>query len=167
VHVFSNGHLEMIAEKIEPTKAGIGAFIIDSTNEYWASNSQPYLLGWISPALKLHAIDYREIIAPHTLKEFVSTLSESVTMVIHPEHKSKIGLIPMGESFSFEPDSEAGGEAKEKPSDTKRAYRSPRPKFAVLNFLEALSKLTPEELSSVSIPISVLVKIVGSADEEN
>ncbi len=159
----------METNTVEPTEAGISEFIVNNTKAYWAANSQPFMLQDISPSLKLRNVDYKSIIgAETTLKQFVSKLSDQVTLIIDPKHPAKIGLVPNGESFTFEPKTrsvEVTIPVEEVPLQTKRVYKSPRPKFAVLNFLEALSKLTPEELSTVSIPISVLAKIVGTDDE--
>lgn len=159
----------METNTVEPTEAGISEFIVNSTKAYWAANSQPFMLQDISPALKLRNIDYKSVIgADITLKQFVSRLSDQVTLIIDPKHPAKIGLVPRGQSFTFEPKTqsvEVATPVEMISLPTKKVYKSPRPKFAVLNFLEALSKLTPEELSTVSIPISVLAKIVGTDDE--
>lgn len=104
-------------------------------------------------------MNYREIIEPQTLKQFVSSLTDNVQVVQHPAQKSKIGLIPEGESYSFPAFDD--GIATLMPSKAHKVSPSRNPRYVVLNFLEALSQLEAEELEKVSIPISVLVRLLG------
>jgi hypothetical protein len=137
----------------------LSKFIADRTRQEWELTQEPYLLAKIPPALQGQGKNYREIIDPMTLKQFVSSLTDTVQLVQHPTQKSKIGLIPNGATYSFANLYQGG--ATSVPSNKQKSSYSRNPKNVILNFLQALSHLEAKELEKVQIPISVLVRLLG------
>lgn len=129
--------------------------IVKMTEKYWADEESPYLLAELGPKLG----SYRDIIAPLTLKQFASGLSNRIKVVQHSSKKAKIGLIPAAQSYSFDQVVEAA-EAAQEVAETKSKERRRSNKYVVLNFLQALATLDDEDLRGVVIPASVLAKLV-------
>jgi hypothetical protein len=139
-------------------------YIVSRTNQEWQENAFPYLLSRISPELDKSNVDYKPLIAPQTLKNFTLTLGDRVRLVQHPLHRARIGLVPAHVDFEFDSPNLSDVSSPAAPrSDSKRRLKV-QPRYAVLNFLEALAELTPEEVDKVQIPISVLAKIVKNED---
>lgn len=131
--------------------------VIAKTTEVWSTSQQPYLISHISPELRAKGIEYKDIIAPQTLKQFLGTVGE-VRIVQHPLHKPKIGLVPHGVAFEYEEDATVSRSTE---STTPKRPRQPSSGYIVIQFLDALSKLDKEDLDKVNIPVSVLAQIVG------
>jgi hypothetical protein len=135
----------------------LNAFIIRQTNEHWEKKKSPYLLSNISTDLIPYGVNYRNIIGEGTtLKQYVSGLPP-VRVVVHPIQKAKVGLVPASSGFAFEMEpTVTGGSGSERP----KRPRMPSQKHIVMQFLNLLSKLSAEELKSVTIPVHVLAKLV-------
>lgn len=137
-----------------------GKFIIRRTREHWESAQTPYLLTYISSDYqKETGQQYKSLIYPQSLKEFVGSLSSDVKIVQHPLQKPKVGLIPSEHNYTygvedvFRPKASTGTDRTTK--------RSIPPKYVVLNFLEGLAKLNDDEIDRVNLPLSVLVKMLS------
>src|SRR6266566_8581129 len=88
--------------QVEPTADGITKFLLHRTNESWEKNKQPYMLSDVAPELKKFDVNYKDVLGPGmTLKGFASTLADKIKIVVHPIHKSKIGLVPATSDFVF------------------------------------------------------------------
>jgi hypothetical protein len=134
-------------------------FVAKLTRERWAESRKPLLASFVPPILLAHGMNYREILGPMT--KLVSYLTQNgggrFKIVIHPQHKAKIGLIPPTENYDFEIEPR-----EPEPNKTNLLpSKSRSQKFVVLNFLEALSTLEPSELDKVQIPVSVLAKLLS------
>jgi hypothetical protein len=138
----------------------LATFIEKRSREVWDSQQSPYLLANVSPELKSQGVDYRALIAPQTLKQYVNTLGDRVQLVQHSVNKARVGVIPQGEAFSFD-DPAAPAAVQTKGRQAKRAHD---PRFTVLNFLEALGRLSDEESAKVTIPVQVLAKMISRDD---
>ena len=137
------------------TEDTIVDFLTAKTKAAW-EEEQPYLLSFAGPDLTEAQIDYRSILDGERLKAFVERTSgeDRYQLVKHPHQKAKVGLVPHGAEFQFD---EVDQEEALVSQDT---LRSMQPKgSALLEFLNALSKLPPDDLDGVIIPTRVLVKL--------
>lgn len=138
----------------EPQKA-LADEIVKMVETHWKDEEQPLLLSELGPNLK----SYRDTIYPQTLKQFVGTLSDRITVVQHSSKRAKIGIIPASKTYSYE-EKETVQEASPVRADRKLRSNPRSNKYVVLNFLEALATLDEEDLKQVVIPASVLAKLV-------
>jgi hypothetical protein len=113
----------------------------------------------ISLDLMTEGVEYKKIIEPQTLKQFVNTISD-VRLVVHPTQKAKIGIVPANANFSFENGVSDTGKTDSDQRSTK-SQKQANPKFILIQFLQMLSKLDDETLNEVHIPVRVLARIVG------
>jgi hypothetical protein len=143
---------------MEKTTGALSEFITSKTKEHWDDTQTPWLLADVAPALREEGFDYKALIAPLTLKQFAAGMSGKVKVIQHSTHKAQIGLVPDGATYSFEQKaSEPKGGSKDEPGP-KHPPRSN--KYVVLNFLQALSSLSDEDLEKVVVPTSVLAKLL-------
>lgn len=125
--------------------------LILATREFWSTYSSPLLLSNLPKALSEKGIvDYKSILTTQSLKAFVHSLDGqgAIQVVVHPQHRAKIGLIPAGENYSF--------------TEEKAAVKmgsSPTGESQAVKLLDILSKLSEKDLDKVIIPTSVLVKL--------
>lgn len=130
------------------------AFLKERTDEAWA-NGGPYFLSNAGPDLTAADITYRDILNGEKMKDFiVRTAGEGGYQLIqHPVQRAKLGLVPAGETFTFEDRSEETGFAPQNVEvDGRRGAQ-------LLAFLDSLSRLTREDQDEVVIPTRVLVKL--------
>ena len=92
-----------------------------------------------------------------TLRQFVATLDD-LRIVVHPIQKAKIGVVPKDSPFTFEvePTVKPTASTDERP----RRIRQPNQRFVVMQFLAALSRLPPEDVKEVNIPVHVLARLM-------
>lgn len=140
----------------------ISSAIKDLVRQKWGIDHAPYLLSNLGTDLKSKGFDYKSIINGIKLIDFIkSDLTSVVKIVQHPNQKTKIGLVPVGQDYDF------STEIAEKkplivPQHTSHQPRRPRnARHVVMNFLEALADLEPEDLDKVHIPVSVLARLVA------
>lgn len=137
-------------------------FLVSETRSHWDLLQQPLYLADIPSLLReKKSIDYKTILGDQRLKAFSEETSgdSSYLVVKHPFQKAKIGLIPVGESFTF---------PEEKIVVSPRAWWSPKVEERetntnriTLEFLKAVSGLTPEEQASIVIPTHIIVKLLN------
>ena len=140
--------------RVSATQDTIIDFLTAKAAAAW-QEGRPYLLSFASLDLAIVGVDYRDILDGEKLKAFVErTASEGrYQLVQHPQQKAKIGIVPYGADFRFE--SEEGESA-----ETREARRGELNGAHILvNFLDALSKLSTEDIDGVVIPTRVLVKL--------
>ena len=149
----------MSKDEVESTSDGIANFIVERAKEEWERFKRPYYLSNVSPELMLRNVNYKDVLGAGTsLKQFVGSLSCRVQLVSHPIHKAKVAAVPVDSGFSFEAEpAVATSQADEKP----KRFRQNSQRYAVLQFLTALSHLTDEEQKSVVIPVHILAKLMG------
>jgi hypothetical protein len=144
--------------EIESTSSGMAAYIVDRAKELWDEKKAPLLLSNISPELKLRGVDYKKVLSEGTtLRQFVATLDD-LRIVVHPIQKAKIGVVPKDSPFTFEvePTVKPTASTDERP----RRIRQPNQRFVVMQFLAALSRLPPEDVKEVNIPVHVLARLM-------
>jgi hypothetical protein len=116
---------------------------------------QPYLLSLAGPDLAAAGIEYREILDGEKLKPFAErTAGEGrYQFVKHPRQRAKLAIVPHGADFHFESEEVEGAETR----DSRRGESNEGQ--VLTDFLDALSKLPPEDIDGVVIPTRVLVKL--------
>lgn len=116
---------------------------------------QPYLLSLAGPDLVATGIDYHEILNGEKLKPFVErTAGEGRYQFIqHPRQRAKLAIVPHGANFRFESDEGEGAESREAQRGETHGGR------VLMDFLDALSKLPPDDIDGVVIPTRILVKL--------
>ena len=82
----------------EDAEKALANKIVEAVEKYWNDEESPYLLSQLAPSLG----DYRDIITPQTLKQYISTLSDRVTVVQHSSKKAMVGVIPASKNYSFD-----------------------------------------------------------------
>ena len=143
---------------MEFTKETLADVITKKTQEHWDDKQTPFLLAHVVPAIVKEGFDYKALIAPLSLKQFASGMNGKVKVIQHSSHKARVGLIPANEEYSFEQLPVTTPKQAAKDDIVNRGPRSN--KYVVLNFLQALSDLSDEELEKVVIPASVLAKLL-------
>lgn len=136
---------------MDKTEAALGAFLKQKALESWESKT-PYLLSFLSPDLKTEGSSYKDIVGEdETLKQFVVRTGDAYgyKLVQHPAKKAKVGVIPIGEEFTFEDETRASS----------HNLRESRPDGVLVDFLKALGRLPASDVDKVVIPASVLVKL--------
>lgn len=125
----------------------------DLAKSYWESNSYPLLLSNLPPLLATDISDYKEILGGRTLKKFVQETSGSETYKLaeHPKQRAKVAILPPNVNYQF-PDQASNTEPQE---DKGRSSER-----ALIEFLRVLRNLPEADIAEVSIPVSVLVKLM-------
>ncbi|WP_018896463.1 hypothetical protein [Rhizobium sp. 2MFCol3.1] len=144
---------------MDQTKETLAQIIVAETKRYWDDEHKPLLLSDLVPILINEKYQYKDLIAPLTLKQFVSSMSGKVKVVQHSQQKAKVGVIPPDETYSFEIHAVADEREPVKDSLVRKSHARSN-KYVVLNFLEALSTLDKEDLDQIVIPAGILAKLV-------
>lgn len=120
----------------------------------WEIDQQLVLLSEVGPILKKAAADYRTLLNGKSLKAFIKETGEDsgYRLVEHPTQRAKVGLIPVHAKFDFATNAT---EHLPKKSD---AFRKRENKAVAL--LEILASLPEEDLTQISIPVSIIVKLL-------
>lgn len=137
----------------EPTEQGIIDFVARMAKSRLDDKSI-YLMNHISPDLRRVGIDYKAIIEPLKLRDFlVLRASDQIRVVPHPTIRAKIAVVPKGHDFQFEeePAKQEAALPRSKRSDNERA---------VVEFIRALSTLSDSELGDFSIPAKILMHLL-------
>jgi len=142
----------MLNFKPEATEQGIIDFVAEMAKAKLEDNSV-YLINHISPDLRKHGIDYKAIIEPLKLRDFlVLRAADKVRVVIHPNVRARIAVVPKDSEFQFV-------EEPAKPEvNTSRPQRGGNER-AVVDFIKALSTLSDSELGDFSIPAKILARL--------
>lgn len=143
---------------MEPTAEAILQFASQRAQQTWDDDGTAYLLARLSPELREQGIDYKGVIGPQTLKEFVSGAPDKLRVVLHPTQRSKVGLVPAGIDFEFPAALEMP--AKDTPPAAQpRTTSRQSARYTVMAFLELIGKLEPGDAERVQIPTDVLAKL--------
>lgn len=144
---------------MEHTQETLAEVIEKKTKKHWDDEQTPYLLADVVPDIVKEGFDYKQLISPLTLKQFTAGMSGKVKVIQHPFLKAKVGLIPADKDFSYDQQPVISPKQAAKDEIVARGnFRSN--KFVVLNFLQALSALSDEDLEKVVIPATVLAKLL-------
>lgn len=145
--------------KKENTKDGLADLVVAQTKKHWDEVHTPYLLSDVANFVIGEGYKYRELIYPHTLKQWLLTLGSKVKVVQHPNRKARVGIIPAGEIYAFEDEDEIQPKAQPKEEIVGKTYARSH-KYVLMNFLQALSTLDKEDVEQVIIPTAVLAKLL-------
>ncbi len=134
------------------------SFINEATNNYWLKNATPYLFSSLGYEIKknFESDDLERVLQRDKLISWIKDKQDSagVKIIRHPIQKEKLGLIPSEQNFSFDPE-----EGKTEHQVKSRKNKNNRE--IVTDFLLALSRLPEHEIEKVTIPVSVLAKLVS------
>jgi hypothetical protein len=122
--------------------------------KHWKDNKKPLLLSQLGPKLTENDIEYKTIIYPKGIARFISEEVKEVVIIKHPSQFAKVGIHPKGETFSYDNNNSADAEEV---SDIERIRKSRR---AFYGFIDAISDFPKEELSEISIPTTVIVRLL-------
>lgn len=143
---------------IEDDKNKLIKAIEEETKAIWDNQRKPWLLSDVGPFLTKKDIPYKDLISPLTLKKFVDGLDGRVKVVQHSSRRARVGLIPADKTYSFDEEIQS---VTPTPHEQVSASRPPSrsTKYAVINFLHAISTLDEADLDKIIIPTSVLAKL--------
>jgi hypothetical protein len=120
--------------------------------ENWSSSSHPILLASLPKRLEvIIGSDYRSLLADQSLKSFIRATEATgkYRLVQHPTQSAKVGLLPAEAVYEFPGDS---GHL------VARVDVSPKD---VEGFVRVLDSLTTEELRHVTLPATLVVRILS------
>lgn len=124
-------------------------------DEAFKAGRLPILLSSLPPMLEkeVSGTSYRDLLEGKSIKKFITETGENsgYKLVEHPTQKAKIGLIPADANFEFP--SNQDETKKERPAERKIEN-------AAITFFRALADLPDEDLEKISIPVSVIVKLL-------
>ncbi len=144
---------------MEYDEAWMKNFIARRTVETWHTHERPYYLSFIATDMGKEGANYRSIIGPLRLRQWVTTTEiPGIKVVAHPVHKAKIGFIPEDKDFTF--NDEAVSLPPMVPKLGDRQPKFSRNRYRLLQFLDLLSELNDEELRDINIPIKTIVRIL-------
>jgi hypothetical protein len=148
---------------MEATTEAIIEYVARRASEVWEEKQQPYLLALLSPDLRANGVEYKAVLGPIKLKEFLQTqAADKVKLITHPTQKAKVGVIPNDKEFAYETSASTAGQPGSVTKDTSTSSRPQNARVVVLNFLQLLGTLSSEDLEGVQIPASVLVKLLSA-----
>jgi hypothetical protein len=140
----------------ETSLEGVLEHVQGIVREHWGATREPLLLSLIAPELSSHGMDYKQLLGTVRLSEFLASNAEGrFVLVRHPTKRAKVGLIPAGEQFEYEPEPIPVTRTAIGVTSKRRSAR-----YALLNFLDALGDLPPEELDKIVLPVSAMVKLL-------
>ena len=121
----------------------------------WESKAQPVLLSNLPPLLAGDEPNYKDFLAGKSLKQFIKETEgdagNQYRLIEHPTQRAKLAILPHGVTYEFP-------EMLTTPEPTTANDRSSEK--ALVDFLRALKKLSPQDIENVHIPVSVLVKMI-------
>lgn len=146
---------------MDATQEAIIDFAERRAREVWEDKQQPYLLALLSPELMARDVDYKAVLGPLKLKEFLQAEGVGkVKLVLHPTQRSKVGVIPHDIEFSFDATEYGLAGTAELARPSSGPARPLNARFVVMNFLQLLATLPKEEAEKVHIPTSVLAMLI-------
>ncbi|WP_321382118.1 hypothetical protein [Rhizobium sp.] len=127
----------------------------------WQDRKAPLLFSALPPQIKTEIAAYQDILNGRNLTHFVrDNMADKVKRVGHPTQKSKIGLVPCNEEYTF-PDKEDDGQAQKLSSMQSGFRKNPLRSDCekIMAFLEKFSSLSDDELKEINIPFHIIYKI--------
>ncbi|KPW57628.1 hypothetical protein [Pseudomonas syringae group genomosp. 3] len=124
--------------------------------DYWDTHKKPLLLSNLPPVLEAKAPNFKSILGSQNIKSFIKDYATEmdVRLIEHATHKAKVAVAPLTATFDFPTESTAESKNVKTPRSALKGDK------AVLALLHSLSSLSDEDLDRVSIPVSVLVKMI-------
>lgn len=145
---------------MEKSPNGIIEFAIVRAQQEWHEHKQPYLLARLSPDLSAEGVDYKEILGETKLKEFVGEYPEKLKVIVHPQQKAKIGLLPADVDYQFDPVSEDNAQTAHRRTTGDKGFHGSKRRYIVGNFLQLVSQLDEADAKQVEIPAHILAKLL-------
>lgn len=118
--------------------------------KHWDTHKTPTLLSQLPKLLSTHLqADYKPILGTVSLKSFIKTSQGlgGYRLVEHPTQRAKLGIVPPGVDFEF-------------PVTTDEKTISTLSRQDIEGFARVLGALTPDELRHVSLPATLVIKLL-------
>jgi len=135
-------------------------FLERKTTEHWETLKKPYLLTEIPDDFESEfGESYKNVLKEKKLKAFAMETSSSASgykFIQHPTQKTKIGLIPYSEDYSFD----ATTTDRDEGSHSRPPSRS-KTRYATIAFLEAISTLPEDDQRRIKIPAGIIAKLLS------
>ena len=145
---------------VDRSPEGIIEFATVRAQQTWDEHKQPYLLARLSPDLMAEGVDYRQILGEQKLKDFLASHSEKVKVIVHPQQKAKIGLLPSDVDFEYDPVPEATIHSPPKRSTPDSGLHGSKRRYIFGSFLQMVSELEEADAKQVEIPAHILAKLM-------
>jgi len=144
------------------TKSELINLAAEKAAQQWQADRSPYLISDIGNDLKDMGAFYKEIIGEeYSLTSFLrANAAGKFKVVVHPDKKAKVGVIPPNEEYDFNAVPSRLQEAERGHSAERQRKQTPR-KYVVLNFLEALAELDNSDLEQVQLPLTIIKKLLS------
>lgn len=137
----------------------LAAAVKQIVDNYWRDNERPVLLSFLPKPLKEQLGDelYAELSKGKTLKEMIQETGPGYGYWLweHPAQKAKLGVAPVGKSYSLE------NQHDDKPKKPIKHDKAATDQDIVLAFLKLLQKLPAQELEKVIIPASAITLLLN------
>ena len=137
-------------------QGGLKAALKAIAEEHWEETQKAMLLSDVAPALAKAAEgdDYKALLEGKSLKAFIKDTGNSngYRLVEHPTQSAKVAIAPLDAKFEFT----AGVPEK----TTKSSSSARKLENKAIALLEILAALPREDLDKISIPVSVLVRLL-------
>lgn len=126
--------------------------IKDLSERHWAEKKSPVLLSALPKLLEGEVPDYRSVLGSRTLKAFIKETEEATgyKLIEHPTQHMRVAVAPAAVDYQFPLD----------PSPLPKTIASKNSQDVTLAFFRALATLPDTDLDKVTIPVSVLVKLL-------
>ena len=136
---------------------GLKAALKTIAEKHWAETQKAMLLSDVAPALVTAAGDggdYKTLLAGKSLKAFIKDTGDShgYRLVEHPTQSARIAIAPLNSDFEFT--------AAVPEKTTKKSSAARKSENKAIALLDILASLPQEELEKISIPVSVLVRLL-------
>jgi len=130
--------------------------ISEKVIEKWTTKNEPYLLSSVGSDYR-GDVTLKKTLNGKRLKEWVELNLDklSADILTHPTQKEKIGLIPKGENYEY------NTQTPSKIRKTSAATKNLTKKEITIAFISILGELTEEEADKITIPTSLLSKLLG------
>jgi len=118
--------------------------------EYWDAHQLPVLLSQLPKELEQRSqADYKSLLDSGSLKSFIKETQADggYRLVEHPVHRAKVGIVPTGVEFEFS--------INANPQLVDGLSRQD-----IEGFSRVLHSLTSDELRSISLPASLVVRLL-------
>lgn len=132
------------------TNEDLIAALQDIAQKHWDTHKNPVLLSQLPKLLSTYLqADYKPILGMVSLKSFIKTSQGlgGYRLVEHPTQRAKLGIVPPEVEFEF-------------PIAANEKVISTLSRQDIEGFARVLGTLTPDELRHVSLPATLVIKLL-------
>lgn len=125
----------------------------DIAEDNWKKCHKPLLLSELPDELEKRLQgDYKPFLGSESLKSYIKSSgpTNGYRLVEHPTQRAKLGIVPTGVDFEFTANAEVSSALRQLSGQD------------VQGFARVLRSLTPDELRQLSLPASLVVRLLDS-----